>query len=78
MTDLAPPYSLPGPSLLNRIIQGSRVGHGATVVEGAIQSRNFSSGSTGWQLTAEGNLEANSGIFRRGTVANLKAREKNR
>ena len=64
MTKLGPPYSLPGPSLLNNIVMGSRVGHGSTVVEGAINSRNFVSGSTGWQLTAAGNLEANSGVFR--------------
>lgn|SRR3989344_4604193 len=31
---------------------------------GLIESNNFVSGSTGWQLTAAGNLEANSGTFR--------------
>ena len=43
---------------------GSRVGHGATLVQGNIQNNGFVAGAAGWQLTAAGNLEANSGNFR--------------
>jgi len=32
--------------------------------DGYLQSSNFVSGSTGWQITAEGDLEANDGVFR--------------
>jgi len=43
---------------------GSRVGHGSTLVQGNIQNSGFVTGSSGWQLTAAGNLEADSGNFR--------------
>lgn len=34
------------------------------VIRGHIQSGNFVSGSTGWKIDAQGNLEANNGTFR--------------
>lgn len=34
------------------------------LVDGHLQSSNFVSGSAGWQITGEGNLEANDGNFR--------------
>lgn len=43
---------------------------GLTTAYRALQSDNFVSGSTGWQWTAEGNLEGNSGIFRGTLIGN--------
>ena len=40
---------------------------GIEVVNRAVQSDNFVTGSAGWQLTAEGDFEGNSGTFR-GTI----------
>ena len=41
--------------------------NGSTVQTGDLRSGNFVKSSTGWQLTSEGNLEANDGDFR-GTI----------
>ena len=43
---------------------------GLTIVKRAFQSDNFVIGSAGWQFTAEGNLEGNSGTFRGALIAN--------
>src|SRR3990167_9410182 len=47
----------------SQITTGKIVGD-LNVSGGFIQSENFVTGSAGWQLTAEGNLEANAGTFR--------------
>lgn len=38
-----------------------------TLIAGLIQSGNFATGTSGWRMTAEGNLEASTGTFR-GTI----------
>ena len=53
------------PALLNT---GKFYGN-MSITEGYMQSDNFVTGSTGWQATAEGNLEANSGTFRGSLIA---------
>ena len=35
-----------------------------SLVGGFLQSKNFVSGSTGWRIDADGNIEANTGTFR--------------
>ena len=61
---LEPPYQAAGPSLLNRLVMGSRVGHGSTVVQGRIQSLVYTAGSTGWAINSDGTVEFDSGYFR--------------
>lgn len=39
------------------------------LVSGYIQSANFSTGSTGWRIDADGNVEFNSGEFRADVIA---------
>jgi hypothetical protein len=41
------------------------------VKSGQIESGNFVSGSSGWQLNSQGNLEANNGIFRGAITTSL-------
>jgi len=53
----------------SQITTGKIVGD-LNVSGGFIQSENFVTGSAGWQLTAEGNLEANAGTFRGSLTAN--------
>ena len=53
------------PALLNT---GKFYGN-MSITEGFLQSDNFVTGSTGWQTTAEGEFEANSGTFRGSLVA---------
>lgn len=48
-------------------VASGSLGSQLTVDDGYLQSGNFITGSTGWQLDADGNLEANSGTFR-GTI----------
>lgn len=39
-------------------------GGGSSLIAGAFQSPNFKSGSAGWRLDSNGDLEANDGVFR--------------
>ena len=45
-------------------IQSGELSGNLNVVQGYLQSANFTSGVTGWKFDAVGNLEANSGTFR--------------
>ena len=47
------------PLLKTSVIQGD-----TTISKGYFQSPNFVSGSTGWRIDSDGNIEANSGTFR--------------
>ena len=49
---------------------GIEVNTNKTTDETSIQSRNFVTGSTGWQIKSDGSLEANSGTFRGALIAN--------
>ena len=49
-------------------LSGGDVSQPINVISGWIQSANFVSGSTGWRIDNDGNLEASSGTFR-GTVS---------
>lgn len=61
---IEPPYEVPGPSLLNNLVLGSRVGAGSTVVNGAIQSLSYTAGSVGWAISSDGTVDLNNGNFR--------------
>lgn len=48
-------------------LRETMAGIGIVVTKGALQSYNFVSGGAGWQITADGDIEAGSGTFR-GTI----------
>lgn len=52
-----------GEIIPSQISPGKLVGN-MNVTEGYLQSENFVTGSTGWRIDAEGDLEASSGTFR--------------
>lgn len=59
------PYSAPNGQVLHTPhIIGSNLGPTRVIGSGAIKSENFSSGSAGWSIDGDGNVEFNSGNFR--------------
>jgi hypothetical protein len=59
-----PTYDSGGGQVPGHILRGSRVGHGAFLVSGAMRTTDFATGSTGWSINADGSVEFNSGDFR--------------
>jgi len=50
--------------IASQLIQSGDVLYYANMVDGYMQSSNFVTGSTGWRIDAEGNVEFDSGYFR--------------
>ncbi len=46
------------------VIQSGEASYKASLVDGYLQSANFVSGSAGWRIDAEGNVEFDTGYFR--------------
>ena len=45
-------------------LASGEIAQNLTIIDGFLQSGNFVTGSAGWRIDADGNLEANSGTFR--------------
>ena len=52
------------------LVASGELGQNVSLVFGYLQSSNFVSGSTGWQLNSDGDIEGNSGTFRGALVGN--------
>jgi len=59
-----PNYDPGSPNVPTSILRGSRVGHGATVVNGQMRNLGFATGVSGWSIYADGTVEFNDGNFR--------------
>lgn len=59
-----PTYDSGGGQVSGHILRGSRVGHGAFLVSGAMRTTDFVTNVTGWSINADGSVEFNSGNFR--------------
>lgn len=54
---------------LSDFVGGQSINTPTTVQQNHIQSQNFVTGVSGWQMNADGNLEANAGTFRGSLIA---------
>lgn len=51
-------------------LASGEIAQNLTIIDGFLQSGNFVTGSAGWRIDADGNLEANSGTFRGALTGN--------
>jgi len=59
-----PQYQANGGQVPGHILRGSRVGHGAFLVSGAMRTTDYTAGATGWSIHSDGSVDFNSGNFR--------------
>ena len=59
-----PQYQANGGQVPGHILRGSRVGHGAFLVSGAMRTTDYAAGTAGWSIHSDGSVDFNSGNFR--------------